>query len=110
MLRPLADAWCRLSEGNLLRAGAVVLQLQSRGLRWWAMMHLRMMMRRRLLARLRRALTQNRDAARGCGATRMPLPPQPADALSWRLTPLLVFLTWFSGCRGGADNSFWQCV
>ena len=23
-LRPLADAWCRLSEGNLLRAGSTV--------------------------------------------------------------------------------------
>ena len=28
-LRPLADAWCRLSEGNLLRAGAVVRPLRA---------------------------------------------------------------------------------
>ena len=29
MLRPLADAWCRLSEGYLLRAGAVVRPLRA---------------------------------------------------------------------------------
>jgi hypothetical protein len=28
-LRPLADAWCRLSEGNLLRAGATVRPLRA---------------------------------------------------------------------------------
>ena len=28
-LRPLADAWCRLSEGNLLRAGATVWPLRA---------------------------------------------------------------------------------
>ena len=28
-LRPLADAWCRLSEGNLLRAGAAVRPLRA---------------------------------------------------------------------------------
>jgi hypothetical protein len=36
-------------------------------------MRLRMTMRGRLLVRLRRALTQNRDAVRGCGVK--PLPP-----------------------------------
>ena len=28
-LRPLADAWCRLSVGNLLRAGAIVRPLRA---------------------------------------------------------------------------------
>ena len=28
-VRPLADAWCRLSEGNLLRAGAAVRPLRA---------------------------------------------------------------------------------
>ena len=28
-LRPLADAWCRLSEGNLLRAGAIIRPLRA---------------------------------------------------------------------------------
>ena len=29
LLRPLADVWCRLSEGNLLRAGAAVRPLRA---------------------------------------------------------------------------------
>ena len=29
VLRPLADAWCRLSKGNLLHAGAVVRPLRA---------------------------------------------------------------------------------
>ena len=98
MLRPLAQAdacqWCRLYEGDLLRAGAVVRPLRAAA-----------------VARLAlvgdyapadddaataagssapppsSALTQNRVAARGYGAT--PLPTQPADAHSRRLTPLL---------------------
>jgi hypothetical protein len=85
-LRPLADAWCRLSEGNLLRAGAVVRPLRAAAVARLALVgDLLIVMRGRPLA-LRCALTQNRDAVSGCGGDA--LSPHSRDARSWRLIPL----------------------
>ena len=36
-LRPLTDSWCRLSDGELVRAGAVVRPLRAAAVMWFAL-------------------------------------------------------------------------
>jgi hypothetical protein len=57
-LRPLTDSWCRLSEGELDRAGAVVRPLRAAAVMWFALVS------DDDDARLRRALTRGAIHAR----------------------------------------------
>ena len=65
------------------------------------MMRLRMMMRQRLLARLHRALTQNCDAARGCGETPPPPTAGRCTKAQLALDPYLIFWSGFPDAEEG---------